>query len=603
MTDPEVDRITWMKSKRVGYTKVLTALNGYHMTQDPCSILHVQPTVEDAEGYSKDEIDPMIRDIDEVSEVFGDLKSRTKSNTILKKAYPGGTMYLVGANSGRGFRRISVRLAQFDEVDAYPFSAGREGDVIALGVGRTEDAWNSKVLIGSTPLIKGTSVVEKSYEESDKRRFYVPCPHCDHGQVLKWGGKDADYGLKWPKDQPQLAAYLCEQCHCMIEHWQKFAMLDKGEWIAEKPFQGHAGFHIWAAYSYLPKASWGHIAQEWSLIDKSPGRLQVFVNTVLGETWEEVGDAPSEEKLMERREAYPTRVVPSSAPNEEAKLETLVPRRVAVLTAMVDVQNNRLEAQVMGWGRGEELWALEYRVLYGDPTAEAVWQDLHEFLLRPRYLERGGVDFIRSTCIDSGYASQSVYGFVAHRPVYITPDGRISYTWATKGYPGTGPVWPKKPGKSAMANVPLYPVKVDTAKDQIASRVRSISKPGPGYIHFPLTFGEDYFRQFTSEQAFNRVNAKGFPQRVWEMKKGRVRNETWDTAVGNFAALCALYSVGFDLEAECAEVDRALAGWEGFTEEDAPAPMLIQPVITPQPAVSQRPSGWLNGGRRRGWLE
>lgn len=599
MTSPVVHRITWMKSKRVGYTKVLTALNGFHMTQDPCSILHIQPTVEDAEGYSKDEIDPLIRDAGGVSEVFGDLKSRDKRNTILKKSFPGGSMYLVGANSGRGFRRISVRIVQFDEVDAYPPSAGKEGDVISLGEGRAEDAWNSKILIGSTPLIKGSSIIAASYEESDKRRFHVPCPHCDFGQVLKFGTRDSDFGLKWPKGKPEEAAYLCEHCHCLIEHAQKIPMLDQGEWVAEKEFKGHAGFHIWAAYSYLPKASWSNIAEQAERIQRHPGRRQVFINTVLGEPYEQVGDAPNEEKLMQRREVYPTRVVESSTPDAEPRVENVVPRGAVVLTSMTDVQSNRLECQVMGWGRGEEAWTLEYHVLFGDPTAEPVWAELLALLERPRHLERGGVDFIRSSCIDSGYAAQSVYGFVANRPVYYTGDGRLAYMWATKGYVGTGPVWSRKPGKSSMANVPVWPVRVDTAKDQIASRSRTIEQPGPGFIHFPTTFGDDYFRQFTAEHAMPRVNSKGFPERVWEMKKGRTRNEVWDTTVGNYAALCALYSVGFDLEAECDLVGLSAPGWNPESGDlvDAPAPDETQ---TPPPESPRPDSGWL--GNRRGWL-
>lgn len=598
MTDPEVERVTWMKSKRVGYTKILTALNGYHMSQDPCSILHVQPTVEDAEGYSKDEIDPLIRDVGSVAAVFGETGAKDKRNTILKKNYPGGTFYLAGANSGRGFRRISVRVVEFDEVDAYPASAGKEGDVISLGEGRAEDAWNSLILVGSTPLIKGNSIVAKSFEDSDKRRFHVPCPHCDHGQVLKWGGRDFDHGIKWPAGEPELAAYLCEHCHCLIEHTQKFRMLDMGEWVAEKPFKGHAGFHLWAAYSYLPKASWARLAEQWERVDKNPTRLQVFINTVLGEPWEERGEAPNEDRLLARREAYPVRQVESETPDEAARSENVVPRQAAILTSFTDVQNNRLECQVMAWGRGEELWALEYHVLFGDPTAEPVWQELFELLVRPRYLERGGVDFIRSSCIDSGYAAQSVYGFVAPRPVYRTPDRRLAYTWATKGTPGSGPVWPKKPGKAAMANVPVYPVKVDTAKDTMGSRLQTIDVPGPGFVHFPLDFGADYFRQLTSEQAFHRTDAKGFPRRVWEMKKGRVRNEAWDTVVGNYAALCALYSVGLDLEAECDSVDAKITGW---IDQKRPAAAEPKKQNSPNRSDPPRERGWLGG--RKGWLE
>lgn len=598
-TDPKVERITWAKSKRVGYTKVLTAATGYFIAEDPCSILMVQPRVEDAEGYSKDEISPLLRDVECVANAFGDMKSRDSRNTILKKSYPGGTLYLVGANSGGGFRRISVRVVKFDEVDAYPASAGNEGNVIDLGIGRTEDAWNRKIVIGSTPLIKGTSIVWSSFEESDKRRYHVPCPHCDHGQVLKWGGRDHDYGIKWEEGAPETASYLCENCHVLIEHAEKFGMIERGQWIAEKPFAGHAGFHIWAAYSYLPNSSWAEIAKNWEKVNRNPGGLQVFVNTVLGEPWEEKGEAPSEERLAQRRERYPLHTVETVAPDAEPKVENMVPRGAAVLTSFTDVQNNRLETQVMAWGRGEELWALEYHVLFGDPTAEPVWQELWELLTRPRYLERGGTDFIRSSGIDSGYAAQSVYAFVAPRPVYRTEDGRLGYTWATKGTPGSGPVWPKKPGKSSMANVPVWPVKVDTAKDAMGSRLQTIVEPGPGFIHFPLDFGTDYFRQLTAEQAFTRNDSRGFPRRVWEMKKGRTRNEAWDTVVGNYAALCALYSVGLDLEAECDRVDAA-------SKRPPPPQRPATRNSDPEPeSAEDRPAGrdggrWL--GNRRGWL-
>lgn len=599
MTDPSVEIVTWMKSRRVGYTKILTANKAYHIAANPCSILHVQPRVEDAEGYSKDEIDALIRDVPAVGDVLGDGRSRDKRNTILKKTYPGGVLYLVGANSGGGFRRISVRIAEFDEVDGYPWVAGNDGDVITLGIGRTEDAWDRKIIIGSTPLIKGSSVVARYYAESDRRRFFVPCPHCDHGQVLKWGGLEKDYGFKWPEGQPSEVAYLCEHCHCMINHAQKFGMLDQGEWFAEKGrrFEGHAGFHIWAAYSYLPNSSWPKLAEEWLKSQKDNRRLQVFVNQILGEPWEERGKAPNELSLMARRERYPVRTIEPATPGDAEKVENVVPNAAAVLTSFTDVQVDRLETQVVGWGHGEEAWTLEYHVLHGDPTAEPVWQAVFELLTRPRYLERGGVEYIRSNAIDSGYASQSVYAYAAPRQVYRTPDGRLAFTWATKGVTGSGPVWPRKPGKSSMSNVPVWPVKVDTAKDTMSSRLQSIADPGPGFIHFPMDFGEDYFRQLTAEQAFDRHDSKGFPRRVWEMKKGRKRNEVWDTVVGNYAALCALYSVGFDLEAEC----EAISG----RSTEAPPPARASGAgrddqNEPSGGRLPRESGWL--GERRGWL-
>lgn len=609
MTDPSIDRVTFMKSRRVGYTKILTALTGYHIAHDACSILHVQPTVKDAEDYSRDEFDPMLRDVPSVGSAFGDVKSRDKRNRLQRKSYPGGTMYLVGANSGTGFRRISVRIVQFDEVDGYPLrGAGNEGNVIDLGIGRTEDAWNRLILIGSTPLFKGLSIVEASYLESDQRRYFVPCPHCDHGQRFRWGGKDLDYGIKWPHGEPENAAYLCEHCHALIEHREKFRMIDAGEWIPGRTSEdgkwepdpsrrcdGHAGFHIWAAYSYLPNTTWGTIAQQWAKVGRDPLRLQVFVNQVQGETFEFKGKSPNEDQLANRREAYPTRMRESETAGAEPEVETLVPHGAAVLTSFTDVQFNRLETMVVGWGLGEEAWALEYHVSYGDPTAEPVWQALSEYLSRPRPLERGGVDFIRSSGIDAGYASNSVHAFAAARPVYRTGDGRLSYTWATKGTTGKGPVWPPKAYNSKL-NTPVWPVNVDTAKDYVTARL-GIQEPGPGYWHFPTSFGDDFFRQLSAEQSRELRDKRGFPVRVWELKPGRERNEGFDCVVGNYAVLCALQSIGLDLEDECKRA-ASVPGWSESVS--TPKPRTTQPPeAIDRERAKVRGSNWVRDGVSR----
>ena len=203
ITDPTVTRVSVMKSARVGYTKILDLALGFFLHQDPCPNLVVQPRVEDAEDYSKTEIDPMIRDTPELAELAGDLKARDSGNTIAKKTLRNGaSIAFVGANSPGGFRRITVRNVFFDEVDGYPVSgAGMEGDQIALGIKRSETFWNRRAVIGSTPTVKGSSRIEKSFEESDKRRYYVPCPHCEEMQVLEWGGVDTAHGIKWEKDE------------------------------------------------------------------------------------------------------------------------------------------------------------------------------------------------------------------------------------------------------------------------------------------------------------------------------------------------------------------------------------------------------------------
>ncbi len=319
LTDPEVEVITLMKSSRIGYTKMLNMAVGYHIHQDPCSLLVVQPTVEDGSGYSKEEIDPMLRDMPVLDGLVSDPRTRDSSNTIMTKAYPGGVLHIVGANSARGFRRITVRKVFFDEVDGYPPSAGTEGDQLGLGKKRAEDAWNRQFIIGSTPTVKGFSKVERSYEQSDRRQFHVPCPHCKEKQVLEFKN------LRWPKGEPKKAHFVCIHCEQEIGESSKYWMLENGEWVARDEFEGHAGFHLWAAYSLQPNATWGQIAVDFLEAKDDPLSLQVFVNTTFAETFEEQGTEVDEHELFKRRESYQQ-----------------VPKEVLFLTCGVDVQADRL---------------------------------------------------------------------------------------------------------------------------------------------------------------------------------------------------------------------------------------------------------------------
>ncbi len=547
ISDPDVREVTVQKSTRVGYTKILNCAIGYYAQHDPCGILVVQPTVEDAEGYSKDELAPMLRDVEVLEELIAAPRSRDSSNTILKKHFIGGAVLsMVGANSGRGFRRLTKRIVLFDEVDAYPLSAGGEGDPIELGKKRTTWAWDYKHIIGSSPKIAGVSRVETAFEFSDQRYFFVPCPYCDHGQRLRWGGPDVDYGIKWDGRSPEEAFYLCENCHEQIEHSEKEAMVAQGEWRAEKPFEGHAGFHIWAAYSPAPDAAWGKIAKRFLRSKEDPVKFQVFVNTDLGETWEAKYDSLDDENIAARREAYP-----------EREGRPVVPRGAVVMTASVDTQDDRLEAQVEAWGRGEENWKLEHYVLHGDPSGGEVWDDLWEFLSRPRRLERGGVDYVRATCVDTGgHHTLRAYEFCRPRHRIATPDGRRAYVFAIRGSGGPGKnLWPIAPSIKNKAKIPVYTLKVDLAKDAIYARLEKVERPGPGYIHFPKAFGEAYFQQLTAEKAVPGTDKSGFPTRTWELKSAGRRNEALDLSVYAMAALEGLKTMGFDLEKEATRVE------------------------------------------------
>jgi len=528
MTDPAIEQVVFMKSARVGYTKCVNNLIGYHIHQDPCPIMVVQPTDSDAEGYSKEEIAPMLRDTPVLAGMVSDVKSRDSNNTILNKSFPGGVLSLVGANSPRGFRRVSRRLVLFDEVDGYPPSAGTEGDQIKLGIKRTEYYWNRKIVAGSTPTTKEESKIERMFLETDQRRFFVPCPHCDERQYLVWGA-DKPYGFKWPAGRPLEAVYICQHCGAAINHGQKYDMIEAGLWVptAEAIRPGLVGFHIWAAYSFSPNATWGQLAQEWVEAQGSPELLKTFVNTALGETWEDNYTAKLDAEALERRaEAYDILTAPAG---------------VLVATAGVDVQDNRIEVQVVGWGEGEESWVLNYAVIYGDPSGFEIWAQVLDVINTPIRHASGAV--LRPYCaiVDSGDGNKTneVYAFArTHRARHILAGKGMSGSRPPLGAPTKQDINIR--GQKIKRGVALYGVGVDSIKSTIYGRLKRSETSGPGAVHFPLGLPRAYFDQLTAEkQAVKYVN--GMPRRYWTKRDGD-RNEALDTFVYAYAALHYVYS-------------------------------------------------------------
>jgi len=510
MTDGDVEYITVMKSARVGYTKCLNIIVAACMAETPSNVMVVQPTIADAEGYSTSEITPMLRDVPCLQGLVADSRNRDNSNTMLRKNFTGGQLLLVGANSATGFRRVSVKVLLFDEVDGYPTSAGAEGDQIKLGIRRTEYFHDRKIVMGSTPTLKGYSRIESSFERSDKRRYFVPCPFCDEYQYLKWSN------IEWPKGEPKKARYRCENKECdeLIPHSKKRTMVERGEWRATAPFDGHAGFHIWAAYSFSPNATWGHLAVEF-LEAKEGGieTMQTWVNTALGETWEDdATEGVDSHQLAERRESYDANEV--------------LPDGVILITAGVDVQDDRLELEILGVGRGEETWSIDYLTIVGDGGADTTWKKLDE-VLRRTYFTSGGVELgIAAACIDSGgHHTQSVYDFVRGKG-----SRRI---YAIKGMASVGKPMVGRPSRTNKGKIPLIPLNTIAAKDLLYARLK-LGDAGSGYCHFPMSYDDEYFAMLTAEKVATRY-VKGVPKR--EYIQTRKRNEALDCRVYAMAAL------------------------------------------------------------------
>lgn len=545
--DPAVERVVFPKSARVGGTEVMNNAIGYSIDQDPCPMLVLQPTVDDAKDWSKEDLTPMLRDTPCLAGKVVDSGRRDSRNTIQMKMFPGGYLAVVGTNSARGFRRRSIRKVFADEVDGYGVSARgskhREGDPLTLAIKRTENVWNRFIYETSTPTVKGASRIMRDYDLSDQRRYFVPCPHCGHEQTLKWSN------FKWENNDPSTVVYVCGELDpksgevkagrgALITEEHKPRMVESGRWIAQRPGRPWRGYHIWAGYSLL--TTWTRIVQQWIEAQGDSALLQVFVNQVLGEVWEEkVGEQPEHSTLVARRENY----------SQDVSIE--VPMDAGVLTAGVDVQGDRLEYSCWAWGAGEQAWLVKHETLWGNPTEQAVWDQLDLAVFRDWKHASGALLKIMATCVDSGgHHADEVYRYglkhLAHR-VYIT-----------KGMSEVGRAPVGKPSKVYHDKLPLFPLGTEALKDMIYDRIK-LPAPGPKYMHFPYV-DEEYFRQLVAEAVHTKYE-RGRPIRRYVKKYER--NEALDCAVGALAALIILGPVRDQLALFVQRVQATSAGKPG----------------------------------------
>ena len=517
VTDPNIEQITVMKSARVGYSKILNHIIAYHIHNDPCPIMIVQPTIEDATGYSKEEIAPMLRDTKCLQGLVSDAKAKDGQNTLLQKLFPGGNLTLVGANSPRGFRRVSRRIVLFDETDGYPASAGTEGDQIKLGIKRTEFFANRKIVAGSTPTVKDFSRIEKLFKQTDQRRYYVPCCNCNHMQYLRWANFECF------ENDPSTTIYKCEKCNYHIPHTKKRWMIERGEWRATAPYNGkHAGFHIWAAYSYSPNATWQNLMEEYLACKNDQEQLKTFINVTLGEVYEDEYHTKASADGLSKRAA------------EEKYKEGIPPKEVLILTLGVDVQDDRLSMSVIGFGRNEEMYLIDRKVIYGSPARADLWKQLDE-VLQGKYTNEEGQELkIDTAAIDTGgHYTQETYQYVRERKQL----GIIGIKgMGQKGKPALGK--PSKvdinfSGKVLKRGFELFPVGVDTIKTTLHNKLKD-AEVGQGYIHFYPTTKASYFEELTAERQILKYK-NGYQERVW-VKKNNQANEALDEMVYAYAS-------------------------------------------------------------------
>jgi phage terminase large subunit GpA-like protein len=587
INDPDIETVVYMLASQLGKTACFLNALFYFAHHDPSPILFVMPTETNAEDISKERIATAIRDTPALTPLFGNPKTRDAGNTLLKKKFPGGFLAMAGANAPRGLASRPVRILAADEVDGYPASAGTEGDPLTIAEARTTNFWNRKKLYSSTPSIKNASRIEKLYDESDQRKYEVPCPHCGTFQTLEWES------LKWPsskdgsaRHQPDKCFYVCVS-GCEILEVEKPDMIRAGRWTKMNPGGGDgktAGFQLSVLYS--PWKSWPSVISDWLKAYKRPQERKAFVNTRLGRTYEVVGESVDDASLMLRRIVY----------------EAEVPAAALVLTAGIDVQADRVECEVVGWGKDDQSWSIDYIILRGNPALPEFWLGVDE-MLKNRYRHASGA-FLHIACafIDSGYHSAQVYRFCRPR--------QVKRIFACKGQAGPAiPLTKPRGKKTHRARIDLRMVGIDTAKESLYANLK-IEQIGPGFCHFPSgflneqgatvekrTYDRDYFEQLTAEKLITEMDGMT-PVRKWVKK--RERNEALDCRVYAMAALDDLGIRNWDKLAK--NLQAAAAKGKPVPEEDEAEPVKpAEAVDDGIPILTGKPKKSRKEGPRTSW--
>lgn len=548
-TQPRVHKIAVVASSQVGKTEMLLNMLGYCIDVDPGPVMWVTPTNDNAEDFSKRRLAPAIRDCAPLRRKVAESKGRSAANTILKKRFPGGMLTMTGSNSPANLASVPARYVFGDEIDRWAKDAGGEGNPASLLEARTATFYNSKIVMCSTPTIRGASTIETEFMLGTQEYWSAKCPHCGEFHFVAFDNIRFDHERIVEGNHERFVigeiSYCCPDCGCLSS--EREMRNTEHKWIARNPDALQSGTRsFWINAFSSPWVPWEHVIRRFLEAGEDPAKLKTVFNTLLGQLWEERGDVADVDELADGREEY------------DAEL----PDGVLCLTCGVDTQDNRLEYEVVGHGLFDETWGIQRGVIWGRPDAADsprspnVWTQLDDVIDRQWRYADGKTLKISLTFIDSGgHHTQDVYRECAARM------GKRVFAIKGKGgegVPFTGPpskqalTVPDSRGRPRKASVWLYILGVDAGKEKIMSAL-TVRTPGARYCHFPAEKSRGYDAAFFNGLASERMVLT--PSGKWQWKKlpGHRRNEALDCR--NYAL--AAFNV---LDPDMAALERARKG-------------------------------------------
>lgn len=499
--NPQTEEIIFVKPTQVGGTEALQNMLGYVVMQDPNPAMIVYPKDDLAESVSENRVQPMMTISKELRKRFNKMGSNR-----LELQFDGMYLSLTGANSPASLSSKAVRYLFMDEVDKYPGASKKEADPVKLAKERTKTFSNRKIFITSTPTVKNGHIWRAKESADVLKHYKLPCAHCGDFIELKF------QQIKWPKeegmsdgDRAEFANYVCQECGSIITDQHKMQMLKFGRWeIVQQKTQFPRKVAYWMNTLYSPFVTFAEIAKEFMATKNDPEAFQNFVNSWLGEAWEDTKLKTNSDTVRERQTEIPEFVVPDWA---------------AFLTAGVDVQETSLYYTIRAWG--------DYMTSQLVARAQvSSFIDIENIMNAEFQKENGEKVLVMAAGIDSGDQTDDVYDFCARNSEWAIPvkgvgDGlhhfRISKVNRTS---------------STAFGMQLILVDGGKYKDMIASRVRRKNGTGSWMVYKDID--DDYAEQVTAEHKINEKRS-GRTVSVWKPKTSHADNHYLDCEVYSFA--------------------------------------------------------------------
>jgi phage terminase large subunit GpA-like protein len=537
--------VTVMGSAQIFKTTAAQIFIGGTMDIDPCNMLYVHPSHDNALRWARGKWKAMRRQSAALKRIFGEEKTKDTSDTTMYQEHRLGlgSLQISGANSPASLSMIST--PRIVEDDLSKWESNPAGDPEEQADNRASAFDWAKIFKISTPLFAKTCRISRAYKNGTQERYHVPCPHCGHFQELTW----ENFRKHIDRDHPETAAFCCEapDCGAMIEHKHKRQIVALGKWVANNPAAKEPSLHMWRAYT--PNRDWESIARKWLQVEGDPHAEQTFYNDWLGLPYEPASEAPPWEAIRDRA-------------NEQGGDMGVVPVGALLLCAGMDCQADRVEVHIQGFGQNLQRWSVAYHVIpYHISTVEAA-EALDKLLVRSLPASLGKPRNLDMVAIDANAYTKDVFTWAKRHswskvicvrgakseqapPLALTRDER------------------KADGTTRKAQKRFYNVGVSGLKMSLYEQLKKADVMARGFVGFAKGFEDEFYRQLCAEVRVVENDKWGYPRAFW--KKVQERNEVLDTTI--YAEAAAV---------RCGWYTRTPEDWERLRD------ILELPVTTPQ---------------------